>query len=88
MKIHSRNRLEDLPGVGRAIADDLRRLGVHLPDDLVNRDPEELFGQLVELDGPTDRCVLYTFRGSRYFVVTHDDDIEPELLHWWRWKGE
>ena len=86
MKVYSRNRLKDLPGVGAAIAEDLRRLGVCLPDDLMTHDSEDLFGRLVELDGPTDRCVLDRFRGAHYYVATNDDEIGPELLHWWRWK--
>ncbi len=86
MKTHSRERLEDLPGVGPAIARDLRRLGIEVPSDLLDVTPEELYDRLQHLDGPTDRCVLYTFRGARYFVVSDDGAIDPELLKWWHWK--
>ena len=81
MKVDSRNRLEVSPGVGAAIAEDLRRLGARLPDDLMTQDPEDLFGRLVEFGGSTDRCVHSTFRSAHYYVATNDDEIDPELLH-------
>ena len=86
MKKLSRDSLEGLPGIGPAIAQDLRRLGIARPADLLALEAEELFARLVALDGPTDRCVLYTFRCARYFVATSDADLVGERLRWWTWK--
>lgn len=77
-------RLEDLPGVGPSIAGDLRRIGVLRPSELGSLDPEALYERLQDVDGPTDRCVLYVFRCAQYAVTNSDPN--PELLRWWNWK--
>lgn len=77
-------RLEDLPGVGKAVADDYRRLGIDDAAGVAAWDPEQLYERLCALDGPTDRCMLYTFRCAHYAVATHNPD--PTMLDWWRWK--
>lgn len=77
--------LQQIPGVGKKIAEDLRTLGVRSITDLHGRDPEELFRQLQARAGaPVDRCVLYVFRCAVYYA-THERH-EPELLKWWHWK--
>ena len=86
MKKLSRESLEGLPGIGPSIANDLRRLGIDRPADLLGVEAQELFERLVALDGPTDRCVLYTFRCARYFVATSDADLDSDRLRWWTWK--
>lgn len=86
MKILSRERLEDLPGVGPSIADDLRRIGIAHPSQLLGAKPEDLYERLVALDGPTDRCVLYVFRAAHYYVDTPDPELNENLLLWWHWK--
>jgi len=82
--------LQDLlviPGVGRAVATDLWRLGIHRVSDLHGQDPERLHQRLCGLQNqPVDRCMLYVFRCAVYFANqrTHD----PELLKWWNWKDQ
>ena len=39
-------RLEDIPNVGVAVADDLRALGITAPTGLVGRDPWALYAEL------------------------------------------
>ncbi|MHB1173352.1 MAG: helix-hairpin-helix domain-containing protein [Lacisediminihabitans sp.] len=85
MKLPPYERLENLPGVGPSIADDYRRLGVTTTAQLADMEPEELFDRLEQLDGPTDRCVLYVFRCVRYAVRTAEPD--HELLNWWKWNN-
>ena len=54
--------LTTIPNVGPAVARELERLDIAVPDDLRGRDPQELFDQLCELDGrPHDPCLLDTF---------------------------
>ncbi len=77
--------LRRIPGVGRAVADDLWRLGIRRVADLRGRDPQALYDALcVDQGMHVDRCMLYTFRCAVYFASeeTHD----PELLRWWSWK--
>ena len=48
-----------MPNVGPATAEDLLRLGIAGQDDLVGRDPVELYETLCRLDGVRhDPCVL------------------------------
>src|SRR5207248_11618027 len=77
--------LQELPGVGPSIASDLYALGIHVPDDLIGRDPETLYEQLCELQGQhVDRCVLYVFRCVVNYATRRPRD--PELCKWWNWK--
>ena len=55
-------RLVDIPNVGPAIAADLRQLGISQPDDLVGRDPYEMYDDLSRITGQRhDPCLLDTF---------------------------
>lgn len=83
-KLPPYGRLEDLPGVGKAVAGDYRRLGIADADAVAGVDPFELYGRIQELDGPTDPCMLYTFCCAYYAASTSDPD--PDLLAWWKWK--
>jgi len=77
--------LQQIPGVGPSIAQDLRDLGVRRVSDLKGASPEELYERLCALrGGHIDRCVLYVFRCAVYFA-SHDVH-EPERLKWWSWK--
>ena len=44
-------QLQQLPNVGPATAEDLLRLGISRQDDLVGRDPAQLYETLCRLDG-------------------------------------
>ncbi len=77
--------LQSLPSIGPSLAQDLRDLGFHAPDDLHGQDPEKMYADLCKIrDQAIDRCVLYSFRCAVHAVSTDDDD--PELLKWWNWK--
>ena len=53
--------LTTIPNVGPAVARQLERLDIAVPDDLRGRDPHELFERLGELDGRAhDPCLLDT----------------------------
>ncbi len=81
----SRRELQEIPGVGPSIAQDLLDLGVRGFSDLRGRDPERMFERLSRLRGaPIDRCVLYVFRCAVYYASTKRR--EPRLLRWWNWK--
>ena len=79
------DQLQKIPGVGKAVSRDLRRLGIREPDDLKGQDPEELYERLCLLQGKRiDRCMLYVLRCAVYYATEEDPD--PELLKWWNWK--
>ena len=78
-------KLQVIPGIGKSIAQDLVDLKYREVEDLRGEDPEQMYQNLCDLRGKhIDRCVLYVFRCSVYFVSnsTH----EAKLLKWWNWK--
>ena len=55
-------KLEDIPNVGRIIAEKLRRVGIDQPGDLVGQDPYALFERLgVRTGTKHDPCLLDVF---------------------------
>lgn len=75
----------EIPGVGPSISKDLVDVGIYQTSDLRDKDPEQLYKQLVKLRGTAiDRCVLYVFRCAVYFAQHTQHD--PDLLKWWNWK--
>jgi hypothetical protein len=63
------HQLEQLPNVGPAIAQDLRRLGIEHPMQLADRDALALYRQLCDLSGKRqDPCVLDTFLAATDFM--------------------
>jgi hypothetical protein len=56
------SQLEELPNVGKAIAGDLRLIGIQRPQDLVGKSPYDLFDELRRVTGEEhDPCVLDVF---------------------------
>ncbi len=77
--------LQELPGVGPSIAADLYALGLRHPDDLVGRDPEDLYERSCKLQGVRiDRCLLYVYRCAVHYAAHRPRD--PERCKWWNWK--
>lgn len=61
--------LEQLPNVGPALAAELRRIGVHSPDQLTDANALELYDRLCEATGKRqDPCVLDTFLAITDFM--------------------
>lgn len=62
-------RLEDIPNVGPAVADDFRLLDILEPAQLVGRDPYRLYAELCARTGVThDPCVCDTFIAAVRFM--------------------
>lgn len=77
--------LQVIPGVGKAVAEDLERMGFKTVESLQGQSPEAMYEQLMALEGQhVDRCMLYTFRCAVYYAS--NTDHEPEKLKWWNWK--
>ena len=76
-------RLPDLPNVGKATADDLRRLGVDAPAQLADACPFDLYARLCRLCGQRlDPCVLDVFISITRFM--QDEAPRP----WWDYTEE
>jgi hypothetical protein len=81
------DNLETIPGVGKAIAEDLRNIGIRKISDLKGKSPERLYAKSNKHEGVVqDRCLLYTFRGAVYYASHQRHD--PKKLKWWNWKNE
>ena len=76
-------RLEDIPNVGKAIAADLRRLGIGAPGDLAERDPYEMYATLGRISGRRqDPCVLDVFIAAVRFMQG------APARKWWAYTAE
>ncbi|NTU96442.1 MAG: mitomycin resistance protein [Chlorobiaceae bacterium] len=82
----SRNRLNlltDLPNIGKAMAGDLRLIGIEEPHQLAGRSAEEMYLELCRLRGKRqDPCVLDVFMSLQHFMEG------GEALPWWHFTGE
>jgi hypothetical protein len=64
---------------------DLHAIGIFKIEDLIGKDPMDLFEQSNRIAGIVqDRCLLYVFRCAVYYAETKNPD--PEKLKWWNWK--
>src|SRR5688572_15553161 len=75
--------LRQIPNIGPAMAQDLVRLGVRSVADLAQRDADELYTTLGQLDGRRhDPCVLDTFNAA----VAYARGGPPRP--WWEFSRE
>ena len=76
-------RLEELPNVGKATAGDFRLLGISTPQELVGRDPYQLYEQLCDMTGQRhDPCVMDVFIAATRFMS--GEAATP----WWSYTEE
>lgn len=74
--------LEQLPNIGHAMAQDLRRLGVGDPQQLAQRDGWDLYLELCRLTkAKQDPCVLDTFMAACEFMRG------AAALPWWSYTA-
>lgn len=75
--------LEDLPNIGKAMAGDLRLIGIHLPEQLLEREALEMYEMLCERTGlRQDPCVIDVFISIVHFMRGGD------ALPWWSFTAE
>lgn len=83
----SKNDLKNIPGVGKNMEQHFFNIGIFTIDDLIGKNPEELFLKDCSVKGfQDDRCVLYVFRLAVYYAT--NSVHEPEKLKWWNWHDE
>jgi hypothetical protein len=76
-------KLEDLPNIGKAIAADLRLLGIVEPRQLVGKNPVQMYERLCKLTkAHHDPCVLDTFMSAVRFMEG------APALPWWAYTAE
>jgi hypothetical protein len=76
-------RLDQLPNIGMAIAEDLRMLGIEHPQQLIGQDPLQLWQTLEQETGQRhDPCVLDTFMAAINFMEG------GEARPWWSFTAE
>jgi len=76
-----------VPNIGENTKQDLIKIGISSVEDLIGKDPEELYLKDCQVKGyQEDRCQLYVFRSAVYYAEhsTHDS----EKLKWWYWKDK
>lgn len=76
-----------IPGVGKNTKEDLINIGITCVEDLVGKDPEDLYMQDCLLKKyQEDKCQLYVFRLAVYYA--ENDFHEEDKLKWWYWKDK
>jgi len=87
MESSSLQQLQQIPGVGITIAQDMLNIGIHSIDSLKGKQAEQLYDKLCEFKAsPVDRCMLFVFRCAIYYASNTDHD--PDLLKWENWKDK
>lgn len=85
LKVKRKNivHLEDLPNIGKAIASDLRLIGIYAPEELKGKDPFDMFKKLNDQTGEKhDPCLLDVFIS----VVRYMEGAPPHP--WWYYTPE
>ncbi len=71
-------RLDELPNIGKAMADYLQMVGIDHPRQLIGKKPVELYESLCAKTGKRlDPCVLDVFMSAIHFMEG------GESLPWW-----
>jgi len=69
MKQSTLTKLEEIPGVGKSIAQDLRDIGIGSADELKGKKADQLYKKLCNFKAsPVDRCMLYVLRCAVYYA--------------------
>lgn len=77
------SRLEDLPNIGKSIANDLRLIGIDHPAELIGKDAIDLYERLNRATGKRqDPCVIDVFMAAVHFMEGGDP------LPWWSFTDE
>ncbi|MBI2070651.1 MAG: pathogenicity locus [Elusimicrobia bacterium] len=79
--------LQEIPGVGKSVAEDLWKLGIKKTGDLRGQNPQRLYERHCRQKRQiVDRCMLYVLRCAVYYASAKNPN--PELFQWWRWSDE
>ena len=77
------SKLIDLPNIGKAMVRDFQLIGIDRPNQLIGKDPYQLYLKLCKATGSKqDPCVLDTFMSAVHFMDS--GDARP----WWTFTEE
>lgn len=80
-----KKKVEEIPGINVEAVSNFQRVGIDYVEELVGRDPDELYLTLCRLKKKEiEKVMLYIFRYAVYYAETPEPD--PSLLNWWSWK--
>jgi hypothetical protein len=75
--------LKDLPNIGKAMADDLRLIGIRTPEQLAGRNAFEMYEALcARTERHHDPCVIDVFMSIVHFANG------GEAMPWWSFTAE
>ena len=75
--------LTALPNIGKAIAADLKAIGIDTPDALKAHDALKIFRKLKSVMGHRhDPCVYYTLLSVKHYLAT------GESMPWWKFTAQ
>ena len=73
----------DIPNIGKSIATDLRLIGLTSPEELIGRDPYQMYDELCVVTGEKqDPCVIDVFISA----VRYMEGGPPKK--WWEYTAE
>lgn len=77
------NKLEDIPNIGKRVAEDLRLLGITVPEQLAKKDPIALYENLCKKTGRrVDPCMIDVFMAAVDFMNG------AKAMPWWAYTAE
>lgn len=77
------SKLTDLPNIGKAMAHDLRLVGIQHPQDLIGKDAYQLYDKLCRTtEKKHDPCVIDVFLSVVVFM--NGGESKP----WWKYTAE
>ena len=77
------SRLDELPNIGKAMANDLHLISIDHPKKLIGKKPFNLYETLCAKSGERhDPCVIYVFMSVVHFMEGGDP------LPWWSFTDE
>lgn len=75
--------LTDIPNIGKAISRSLQQISIHNPDDLIGKDPYQMYIKLCDISGKrVDHCIIDVFIAS----VSYMEGAAPKK--WWAYTAE
>ena len=76
-------KLEDIPNIGKAIAADLRGIGIQQPQQLLTQEPLAIYLKLAgQMGKRLDPCALYTLMAAQHFMQS------GEKISWWKFTEQ
>ena len=80
-----KSELEQIPGIGKNMAQHLINAGYPTIASLKGQNPEEVYFKDCKFQNiQVDRCALYQYRLA--VAYANGKITDPEKLKWWNWK--